>query len=164
VYLILKLFLETLILIMIEIQYSSTALLLLGNPCIPYQNNGTIRPSYINCLKRRWPAMFNPLYSSMNQQLLKNTFYNQSTPMKIKDNFCSHHVPTTKSTLYAVSKDEWDKKEGPGNSMKYALYVQQCGKRYNCRVEQWKNQTCSLGYCWVMQVWRHQAGRQLVIC
>jgi len=30
---------------------------------------------------------------------------------------------STKSTLFVVSKDEWDTKEGPGKSMKNALYV-----------------------------------------
>jgi len=39
-------------------------------------------------------------------------------------------MPTTKSTLFAVSKDEWDTKEGTGKSMKNALYVQQYSKRY----------------------------------
>jgi len=29
----------------------------------------------------------------------------------------SHHVPTTKSTPFVVSKDEWDTKEGTGKSM-----------------------------------------------
>jgi len=42
----------------------------------------------------------------------------------------SHHVPTTKSTLFMVNKDEWDTKEGHGKSMKNALYVQQYGKRH----------------------------------
>jgi len=41
----------------------------------------------------------------------------------------SHHVPITKSTLFVVSKDEWDTKEGTGNSMKNALSKQQCSKR-----------------------------------
>jgi len=42
------------IIIMIEMQYSSVAILLLANPCIPNQNNGTSCHSYINhCLKRR---------------------------------------------------------------------------------------------------------------
>jgi len=44
--------------------------------------------------------------------------------MKIIDNFCmdgSHHVSTTKATLFVVSKDEWDTKEGTGKSMKNAL-------------------------------------------
>jgi len=34
----------------------------------------------------------------------------------------SNHMPTTKSTLLAESKDEWDTKEGPGKSMKNVLY------------------------------------------
>jgi len=29
----------------------------------------------------------------------------------------SHHVPTTKSTLSAVNKDEWDTKKGIGKSL-----------------------------------------------
>jgi len=29
----------------------------------------------------------------------------------------SHHMPTTKSTLFVVNKDEWDTKEGTGNGM-----------------------------------------------
>jgi len=41
----------------------------------------------------------------------------------------SHDVPTTKLTLFVVSKDEWDTKEGSGKSMKNALYVQQHGRR-----------------------------------
>jgi len=40
-------FWNTIIMIMIEIQYSSTALLLLVNPHIPHQNNGTARPTYV---------------------------------------------------------------------------------------------------------------------
>jgi len=34
----------------------------------------------------------------------------------------SHHVPTTKSTLFVVNKDEWYTKEGHARSMKNALY------------------------------------------
>ena len=33
---------------------------------------------------------------------------------------------TTKLTLFAVSKDEWDTKEDTGKSMKNALYVLRC--------------------------------------
>jgi len=33
-------------------------------------------------------------------------------------------VPTTKSTLFVESKDEWDTKEGTGKSMKNALHAQ----------------------------------------
>jgi len=34
----------------------------------------------------------------------------------------SHHVHTTKSTLFVVSKDEWDTKEGTAKSMKSIFY------------------------------------------
>jgi len=39
----------------------------------------------------------------------------------------SHHVPTT---LFMVSKNEWNTKEDPGKSIKNALYVQRHGKRH----------------------------------
>jgi len=42
----------------------------------------------------------------------------------------SHHEPTTKSTLFMVSKDERDTKESTDKSMKNALHVQRCGKRH----------------------------------
>jgi len=45
--------------------------------------------------------------------------------MKIMDNSLKHHVPDT-----FCGDDEWDTKEGPGKSMKNALYVQQHGKRH----------------------------------
>jgi len=35
-----------------------------------------------------------------------------------------------------MSKDEWDTKEGPGKSMKNALYVQRYGKRH---LSSWSN-------------------------
>jgi len=40
----------------------------------------------------------------------------------------SHHMPTTKSTLFMVIKDEWDIKGALVKSMKNALYIQQYGK------------------------------------
>jgi len=46
--------------------------------------------------------------------------------MIITDDSLSHHMPTTKSTPFVVSKDKWDTKEGPGKSMKNVLYVLQC--------------------------------------
>jgi len=46
-------------------------------------------------------------------------------------------MSTTKSTPPVVSKDEWE--EGPGKSMKNALYAQQHGKRHlsacSCRLK-----------------------------
>jgi len=44
-------------------------------------------------------------------------------------------MPTTKLTPFVVSEDEWDTKEGPGKSMKNALYVQRHGKRYTSQAE-----------------------------
>jgi len=62
-------------------------------------------------------------------------------------------MPTTKLTLFMVSKDEWDTKEGTGKSMKNTLYVQRYGKRYLLGwsdVKQQKNQAYSLSYCGIM--------------
>ena len=41
-----------------------------------------------------------------------------------------HMLYTTKSTLFAVSKDEWDTKEDTGKSMKNALYILRYAKRH----------------------------------
>ena len=38
--------------------------------------------------------------------------------------------PITKSTLFAVSKDEWDTKEDTGKSIKKALYILRYTKRH----------------------------------
>ena len=48
--------------------------------------------------------------------------------MKNTDDFCykgklPRATAHAKSTLFAVSKDEWDTKEDTGKSMKNALYV-----------------------------------------
>jgi len=110
------------------------------------------------------PAMFNLLCSSMNQQLFKKNFCNQSNHYENNGQFnASHHVSTTKSTLFMVNKDEWYTKEGRAKSMKNTLYVQRYGKRHLSSwsdVEQQKIQARSLSHCWVTRVWRHQAGRQ----
>jgi len=51
--------------------------------------------------------MFNLLHSSTNQQLLEKLLNNQNENMD--DFHCERKPPcaTTKSTLFAVSKDEW---------------------------------------------------------
>jgi len=68
------------------------------------------------------PAMFNLLQSSY---CLKST----SATDKITDNFhMNGSLRTTKLTLFALSKDEWDKKEDTGKSMKKSQYAQQYGK------------------------------------
>jgi len=72
-----------------------------------------------------------PLCSSTIQQLFKKNFYNQNSHCENYGWFNgSHHVPTTKSTLFVVNKDEWYTKEGHAKSMKNALHVQWYGKRH----------------------------------
>ena len=71
-------------------------------------------------------AMFNRLHSSTNQVLFEKHLCNQNSHCENTDDFCYEGKPsraTTKSTLFTVSKDEWDTKEDTGKSMKNALYV-----------------------------------------
>ena len=63
---------------------------------------------------------------------LKSTSVIKIATMKNMDDFRYKGKPlcaTAKSTFFAVSKDEWDTKEGTGKSMKNALYV----LRYICQ-------------------------------
>jgi len=74
---------------------------------------------------------------------LKRTYAIKVATMKLRTISGSHHVPTTKLTLFVEGKDEWDTKEGSGKFMMNALHVQQCSKRHLSgwsNVEQWKNQ------------------------
>jgi len=75
------------------------------------------------------PAMFNSLHSSTNKQLLKISSAIKVPPRTISITNGSNCMPATKSTLFAMSKDEWDT-EGPVKSMKNVLYVQRYGKRH----------------------------------
>ena len=64
---------------------------------------------------------------------LKSTSAIKIATMKNTDNFLCKGKPsraTAKSTLFAVSKDEWDTKEDTGKSLKNALYVLQYAKRH----------------------------------
>ena len=64
---------------------------------------------------------------------LKSTSTFKIATMKNTDDFRYEGKPShaiTKSTLFAVSKDEWDTKEDTGKSMKDALYVLQYTKRH----------------------------------
>jgi len=68
---------------MIEIQYSSTALILLINPRIPHQNNGTASPSY---MKRRYfvVSYVQPVIQQYKSATASAT---EVVPMKIMDDF-----------------------------------------------------------------------------
>ena len=73
------------------------------------------------------------LDGKMDLNCLKSTSAIKIATMKNMDNFCLEGKPscaTTKLTLFAVSKDEWDTKEYTGNSMKNILYVLQYAKRH----------------------------------
>jgi len=105
------------------------------------------------------------LCSTVMQQYKLTAVYfcNQSSHYENYGRFNgSHHVPTAKSTLFMVNKDEWYTKEGHGKCTKNTLYVQRLGKRHLSGwsdIEQQINQACNLSHC---RVWRHQAGRQAV--
>jgi len=117
--------------------------------------------------RRRFVTSYvQPIMQQYKSTLFKKNFCNQSSHYENYGRFNgSHHMPTTKSTLFVVNKDEWYTKEGRSNSMKNALYVQRYGKRHLSgwsNIEQRKKQACSLSHCWVTWVWRYRAGRQLV--
>jgi len=104
-------------------------------------------------------AMFDSLHSSTNQELLETHLHNKSSHY---ENYGRFLVTQRKpSTLFTVSKDEWNTKEDTGKSLKNVLHVLWCAKRPLLGwsdVEQSKNQARSLNHYRVMLVWRHQAG------
>ena len=64
---------------------------------------------------------------------LKSTPAIKIATMTNTDNFRYEGKPSraiAKSTLFTVSKDEWDTKEDAGKSMKNALYVLRYAKRH----------------------------------
>jgi len=72
--------------------------------------NGAMRPNYH--LKLRYPlpslsAMSNSLCSSTNQELFEKHLCNQ-------DSHVTQSKPSHASTLFTVSKDEWNMKEDTG--------------------------------------------------
>ena len=78
-------------------------------------------------------AMSNPLQSSMNQELFEKHLCFQNSHYENIDDFRYEGKPSraiAKSTLLAVSKDEWDTKKDTGKSMKNALYVLWYAKRH----------------------------------
>ena len=62
--------------------------------------------------------MFNLLHSSTNQELFEKHLCNQDSNY---EQFCYAKKAITKSTLFAVSEEEWDTKEDTGKCMKNAL-------------------------------------------
>jgi len=96
------------------------------NPGTLHQNNDTACPSYINfCLMLLCWTRYTAVQIN---NYLKRTFAIKVTTMKITDNFHYNWKPATKLSLFTVSKDELDTKEGTSKSMKNAFYVQWYGK------------------------------------
>jgi len=95
-------------------------------------------------------AILNLLHSSTNQELFEKHLCNQGSHYeKIQTISLTQRKPSRATTLYTVSKDEWNTKE---KSLKNALGVLQYAKRHLSGwsdVEQWKNQAGSLSHYWV---------------
>jgi len=92
------------IMIMIEIQYSGTALLLLVKLHIPHQNNDTMRSTYVYQLLSEKKTLCCQLYStsSTNQQLFKKNFCNQSSHYENYRRFLLRmEVPITRLTHFS---------------------------------------------------------------
>ena len=114
----------------------------LCNPCIyrKKERNGAMRPSYINYhLKSEVSItlrcrLCSTCYTAVQiKNYLKSTSAIKIATMTNTDDFRYKGKPScsiTKSTLFAVSKDEWDTKKDTGKSMKNALYVLRCSKRH----------------------------------
>ena len=111
----------------------------LCNPCIPKERNGAVHPSYINYrLKSEVSIMLRCRICSTRYTVVRMKNCLKSTSIKIAtmtnmDNFHYEGKPSraiAKSTLFAVSKDEWDTKEDTGKSMKNALYVLRYAKSH----------------------------------
>jgi len=113
-------------------------------------------------------VVFNLLCISTNQKLFKKNLCNQNNHYKSYRQFLlwiETMMCLPQNQHFMVSKNEWDKKQDTGKSMKNALHAQQYGKTHPSswsNVKQQKNQAHSLSHCQVMLVWRHQSVRQLV--
>ena len=104
------------------------------------ERNGAACPSYINYhLKSEVSIMLRCLLCSTRYTAVQINNCSKSTSaikiftMKNMDDFHYEGKPsraTTKSTLFTVSKDEWDTKEDTGKSKKIALYVLRYAKRH----------------------------------
>ena len=104
------------------------------------KNKWSAHPTVINYrLKVKYPLLFvvgcvQPVtWQYESRTVMKSTSANKIATMKNTDDFHYKEKPshaTAKSTLFAVSKDEWDTKEDTSKSMKNALYVLQYAKRH----------------------------------
>ena len=104
-------------------------LLWLVNPC-------AVCPSY-QLSSEKWSIhcqLCSTCYVALRiKNCSKSTSVIEVVTTKNTDTFCYEGKPshaTAKSTLFAVSKNEWDTKEDTGKSMKNALYILWYAKRH----------------------------------
>ena len=116
------------------------------NPCIPHQRKEMGTSHY--CLKNKVFITFHcqlcsTCYTAVRiKNCLKSTSAIKVVTMKNTDDFCYEGKPscaTTESTLFAVSKDEWDIKKDTSKSMKNALYVLAVCQKGTSRAEAMSN-------------------------
>ena len=109
-----------------------------ANPCIPKEmvphtpaTNYHLKTE-VSIMLCCWLCI--PCYTAVRiKNCSKSTSAIKIATMKNTDDFHYKVKPscaTAKSTLFAVSKDEWDTKEDIGKSMKNALYVLQYVKKH----------------------------------
>ena len=112
----------------------------LCNSRIPKERNGAARPSFINYRLKSEVSitllcrLCSTRYTAVRiENCLKSIIAIKIATMKNTDDSHYEGKPsraTTKLTLFAVSKDEWDTKEDTGKSMKNTMYVLWYAKRY----------------------------------
>ena len=112
----------------------------LCNPRILRERNGAAHPCYINYhLKSKVSItlhcqLCSACYVAVRiKNCLKSISAIKIATMTNTNNFHFEGKPsraTAKSTLFAVSIDDWDTKEDTGKSMKNALYILRYAKRH----------------------------------
>ena len=112
----------------------------LYNPRIPKERSGAVDPSYINYRLKSEVSialccrLCSTSYTAVwIKNCSKSTSAIKIATMTNADNFRYEKKPSraiAKSTLFAVSKDEWNTKEDTGKSMKNALYVLRYAKMH----------------------------------
>ena len=101
-------------------------------PCAPgYISNYCLKSEVSITLRCR---LYSTRYTTVRiNNCLKSASAIKIATVTIMDDFRYEGKPSraiTKSTLFAVSKDEWDTKEDTGKSMKEALHILRYAKRH----------------------------------
>ena len=130
----------------------------LYNPCILKERNGAMRPSYISYhLRSEVSIMLHCWLCSTCYTAVQIKNCSKSTSVCYQNSHRDKYGQfryerkssraIAKSTLFAISKDEWDTKEDTGKSMKNVLYILWYAKgtcRAKAMLNSKKNQARSL--------------------